>query len=134
MSVPLKRTPELRRFSARLRDNADDPDEFNRNRIALGDFNIDRRDDRNKHALPQDYLGHVRPLLRRQTFRLRSGLLSDAPGRTRTCDPLLRRREHLLRSTAACRSVCAASDGLRIAAALCCGLPLPSRFQMRLQR
>jgi hypothetical protein len=26
------------------------------------------------------------------------------------------------------------ADGLRIAAALCCGLPLPSRFQMRLHR
>ena len=33
-----------------LRDNADDPDEFNRNLIALGDFNIDRRDDPNWHA------------------------------------------------------------------------------------
>jgi hypothetical protein len=54
----------------------------------------------------------------------------DAPGRTRTCDPLLRRREHLLRSTAACRSVCAASDGLRIAAAFCCGLSLPPRFHV----
>ena len=52
----------------------------------------------------------------------------DAPGRTRTCDPLLRRREHLLRSTAACRSVCSTSDGPHIAAALCCGLPLPPRF------
>jgi len=42
----------------------------------------------------------------------------DAPGRTRTCDPLLRRREHLLRSTAACRSACATSDGPHIAAAV----------------
>jgi hypothetical protein len=53
-----------------------------------------------------------------------------APGRTRTCDPLLRRGEHLLRSTAACRSVCSASDGPRIAAAFCCGLPLPQRFHV----
>jgi hypothetical protein len=52
----------------------------------------------------------------------------DAPGRTRTCDPLLRRREHLLRSTAACRSACATSDGPHIAAAVYCGLPLPQRF------
>ena len=36
-----------------------------------------------------------------------------APDRTRTCDPLLRRREYLLRSTAACRSVCSTSDGPR---------------------
>jgi hypothetical protein len=54
----------------------------------------------------------------------------DAPGRTRTCDPLLRRREHLLRSTAACRSACATSDGPHIAAAFCCGLPLPPRFHV----
>jgi hypothetical protein len=58
----------------------------------------------------------------------------DAPGRTRTCDPLLRRREHLLRSTAACRSVRSASDRPQIAAALCCGLPLPRRFQMSAQK
>jgi hypothetical protein len=50
---------------------------------------------------------------------------ADAPGRTRTCDPLLRRREHLLRSTAACRSACVTSDGPHIAAAVYCGLPLP---------
>ena len=46
----------------------------------------------------------------------------SAPGRTRTCDPLLRRREHLLRSTAACRSACSTSDGPHIVAAFCCGL------------
>jgi hypothetical protein len=49
----------------------------------------------------------------------------DAPGRTRTCDPLLRTREPVLRSTAACRSACATSDGPHIAAAVYCGLPLP---------
>jgi hypothetical protein len=125
MSVPLKRTPELRRFSARLRDNADDPDEFNRNRIALGDFNIDRRYDPNKHALPQDYLGHVRPLLRRQTFRFRSGLLRMPPAGLEPATPLLRRREQLLRSTAACRSSRSASDVSYLADARWCGLPLP---------
>jgi hypothetical protein len=52
----------------------------------------------------------------------------DTPGRTRTCDPLLRRREHLLRSAAACRSGRSASDGPHIADAFCCGLPLPQRF------
>ena len=52
----------------------------------------------------------------------------DAPGRTRTCDPLLRRREHVLRSTAACRSGGSGSHELRPAVALCCGLPLPKRF------
>ena len=54
----------------------------------------------------------------------------DAPGRTRTCDPLLRRREQVLRSAAACRSVCSTSDGPHIAAASCCGLPLPPRFHV----
>jgi hypothetical protein len=46
-------------------------------------------------------------------------------------DLLLVRREQALRSTAARRSRAPASRGLRVAAALCCGLPLPSRFQMR---
>jgi hypothetical protein len=54
----------------------------------------------------------------------------DAPGRTRTCDPLLRRREQLLRSTATCRSGRSTSDGPHIAAAFCCGLPLPPRFHV----
>ena len=58
----------------------------------------------------------------------------DAPGRTRTCDPLLRRREHLLRSTAASRQDRSASDGPHITAALCCGLPLPQRFHWSCSR
>jgi hypothetical protein len=53
-STPEKRTPELKRISAWLRDNAEDSDEFNRNLIALGDFNIDRRDDPNWHAFVSD--------------------------------------------------------------------------------
>ena len=54
----------------------------------------------------------------------------NAPGRTRTCDPLLRRREHLLRCTAVCRSSRSRSDLTHAAAALCCGLPLPPRFHV----
>ena len=53
-STPEKRTPELKWTSAWLRDNAEDPDEFNRSLIALGDFNIDRRDDPNWHAFVSD--------------------------------------------------------------------------------
>lgn len=49
-STPEKRTPELKRISNWLHDNAEDPDEFNRNLIALGDFNIDRVDDENWKA------------------------------------------------------------------------------------
>jgi hypothetical protein len=49
-STPEKRTPELKRISTWLRENAEDPDEFNRNMIALGDFNIDRVDDPNWNA------------------------------------------------------------------------------------
>jgi Endonuclease/Exonuclease/phosphatase family len=41
------RTPEIAAIAEWLKDRADDPDEFNRNLIALGDFNIDRRDDPN---------------------------------------------------------------------------------------
>ena len=62
--------------------------------------------------------------------KVSDGLLRVAPGRTRTCDPLLRRGEHLLRSTAACRSIRSTSDGPHIAAAFCCGLPLPQRFHV----
>jgi Endonuclease/Exonuclease/phosphatase family len=36
------RTPEIRTFANRLKARAEDPDEFGRNMIALGDFNIDR--------------------------------------------------------------------------------------------
>jgi hypothetical protein len=46
----------------------------------------------------------------------------------RTGDLLLVRREHVLPSTAVCRSGRSPSDSPRIPAALCCGLPLPERF------
>lgn len=42
---PADRTPELRGAAKWLAEQADDPDEFNRNLIALGDFNIDKKDD-----------------------------------------------------------------------------------------
>src|SRR3954447_13347109 len=44
------RTPEIATFANRLRDRALDDDEFDRNLIALGDFNIDRWDDPNGRA------------------------------------------------------------------------------------
>jgi len=52
---PAQRTPELRRIAQWLFEHADDPDDFNRNMITLGDFNIDRRDDPNWRALFIDY-------------------------------------------------------------------------------
>lgn len=45
-----ERTPEIATFAERLRDRAQDPDEFSRNLIALGDFNIDRWGDANAEA------------------------------------------------------------------------------------
>jgi endonuclease/exonuclease/phosphatase family metal-dependent hydrolase len=48
--TPAQRTPEIAAIAEWLRDRADDPDEFNRNMIALGDFNIDRRSDPNWEA------------------------------------------------------------------------------------
>jgi hypothetical protein len=45
-----ERTPEIEAFAEWLADHADDPDEFNRNLIALGDFNIDRFGDPNWQA------------------------------------------------------------------------------------
>jgi endonuclease/exonuclease/phosphatase family metal-dependent hydrolase len=47
---PEARTPELSGFAGWMRDHADDEDEFNRNLIALGDFNIDRHGDANWNA------------------------------------------------------------------------------------
>jgi endonuclease/exonuclease/phosphatase family metal-dependent hydrolase len=47
---PADRTPEIITFAERLKDDAADPDEFSRNLIALGDFNIDRWDDPNGQA------------------------------------------------------------------------------------
>jgi hypothetical protein len=62
----------------------------------------------------------------------RGGVLVREDGRcpARTGDLLLVRREQLLRSPAVCRSFRSASDELRRAAAVCCGLPLPSRFHV----
>ena len=63
-----------------------------------------------------------------------SELLAREDGRcpARTGDLLLVRREQPLRSIAACRSACSASDIARICAALCCGVSLPERFHMKL--
>lgn len=47
---PERRTPELRRIAAWMAEHAQDPDEFGRNLIVLGDFNIDRFDDPNWRA------------------------------------------------------------------------------------
>jgi exonuclease III len=52
---PQVRTPELRRIAKWMHEHADDPDEFNRNMIALGDFNIDRYDDENWQAFVLEY-------------------------------------------------------------------------------
>jgi endonuclease/exonuclease/phosphatase family metal-dependent hydrolase len=61
------RTPEIATFAHRLRERALDSDDFNRNMIALGDFNIDRWDDANAIAFrstgltpPDELLGQPR--------------------------------------------------------------------------
>jgi hypothetical protein len=63
------RIRELRAIAAWLADRADDDDEFNRNLIALGDFNIDRRDDDNWKAFtdqgltpPYEFYGLTRTI------------------------------------------------------------------------
>jgi exonuclease III len=56
------RTPELGGFARWMRDHAEDEDEFNRNLIALGDFNIDRRDDPYWLAFASTGLGAPIPL------------------------------------------------------------------------
>ena len=48
------RTPELGGFAHWMREHAEDEDEFNRNLIALGDFNIDRMGDPNWNAFVID--------------------------------------------------------------------------------
>jgi len=50
------RTPEIATFAHRLRQRALEQDEFNRNLIALGDFNIDRWDDPNGAAFVSEGL------------------------------------------------------------------------------
>jgi endonuclease/exonuclease/phosphatase family metal-dependent hydrolase len=66
---PADRTPEIVTFANRLRDAAADPDEFSRNLIALGDFNIDRWNDPNGQAFvsaglspPQELLDQPRSI------------------------------------------------------------------------
>jgi len=54
-SGPSDRTPELRRFAKWLYEQSRDPDDFNRNMIALGDFNIDRHDDPNWQAFVVEF-------------------------------------------------------------------------------
>jgi hypothetical protein len=61
---------------------------------------------------------------------LRKRTPEDGRCPARTGDLLLVRREHLLPSTAVCRSGRSPSDQPHISAAVCCGLPLPSRFHM----
>jgi endonuclease/exonuclease/phosphatase family metal-dependent hydrolase len=52
--TPEVRTPEIARFAQWLREHAEDPDDFNRNMVALGDFNIDKHEDANWRALVVD--------------------------------------------------------------------------------
>ena len=52
---PDDRTPEIRAIAKWFADHADDPDGFNRNMIALGDFNIDRVGDANWNAFVVEY-------------------------------------------------------------------------------
>jgi hypothetical protein len=54
---PEDRTPELTAFAEWLAARADDRDQFGRNLMALGDFNIDRRDDPNWLAFASTGLG-----------------------------------------------------------------------------
>lgn len=68
------RTPEIDAIAQWLADRADDTDEFNRNLIALGDFNIDRLDDPNWQAFisrglspPQELLDAPRTVGETQT-------------------------------------------------------------------
>ena len=57
---PADRTPEIQTFANRLKRRAQDPDEFGRNMLALGDFNIDRwLDDPNADAFRSE--GLTRP-------------------------------------------------------------------------
>jgi endonuclease/exonuclease/phosphatase family metal-dependent hydrolase len=70
------RTPEIITFANRLKDDAADPDEFSRNLIALGDFNIDRWDDPNGQAFvsagltpPQELLDQPRSIFDDATTR-----------------------------------------------------------------
>jgi hypothetical protein len=81
-------------------------------------------------ALPQDHSGNARPLTRWQPFRFPKRAREDGRCLARTGDLLLVRREHVLQATAVCHSGRSANDLPHAAAALCCGLSLPERFQM----
>jgi hypothetical protein len=70
----------------------------------------------------------IPPFAAMAAIRLEADSRADGRCLARTGDLLLVRREQLLRSTAACRSVSSASDVPRISAALCCGLSLPRCF------
>jgi hypothetical protein len=71
----------------------------------------------------------VQPAMRRFAFRPGEDR-EDGRCPARTGDLLLVRREQLLLSTAACRSVRSSNDESRLAAAVRCGLSLPQRFHM----
>lgn len=58
-----ERTPEIAAIADWMADAADDPDEFNRNLIALGDFNIDRLGDPNWRAFVERGLSPPAELL-----------------------------------------------------------------------
>lgn len=57
------RTPEIATFAQRLKNRARQEDEFHRNLIALGDFNIDRWDDPNGLAFASEGLTPPEELL-----------------------------------------------------------------------
>ena len=52
---PRRAPPARRRIAKRFAEHADDPDDFNRNMITLGDFNIDRIDDPNWNGFVVEY-------------------------------------------------------------------------------
>jgi endonuclease/exonuclease/phosphatase family metal-dependent hydrolase len=57
-----ERRPELQATADWLARRAGEPDDFNRNLIALGDFNIDKRDDENWQAFASAGLGAPKEL------------------------------------------------------------------------
>ena len=79
-------------------------------------------------TVPQHDSGHVRPARDVAAAPLRKLPRGDGRCPARTGDLLLVRREQLLRSTAVCRSSGSTSARARLAAVVCCGLPLPDRF------
>jgi endonuclease/exonuclease/phosphatase family metal-dependent hydrolase len=61
-NVAAERRPELQATADWLARRAREPDDFNRNLIALGDFNIDKRDDANWQAFASAGLGAPKEL------------------------------------------------------------------------